>query len=82
MLSFFLPNQIMDIKDLVITDPDSAMFEYYHNPVVGPVTGFVSYDNILSAQIAIQNLNGYHVGGKKLKVEIKRRKGHSVNKPY
>ncbi|XP_054262591.1 CUGBP Elav-like family member 1 isoform X3 [Macrosteles quadrilineatus] len=44
--------------------------------------GFVSYDNILSAQLAIQNLNGYHVGGKKLKVEIKRKKGQSISKPY
>ncbi|XP_046664805.1 CUGBP Elav-like family member 1 isoform X3 [Homalodisca vitripennis] len=44
--------------------------------------GFVSYDNILSAQVAIQNLNGYHVSGKKLKVEIKRKKGYSVTKPY
>ncbi|XP_046664811.1 CUGBP Elav-like family member 1 isoform X9 [Homalodisca vitripennis] len=43
---------------------------------------FVSYDNILSAQVAIQNLNGYHVSGKKLKVEIKRKKGYSVTKPY
>uniref|UniRef100_A0A1B6F3I1 RRM domain-containing protein n=1 Tax=Cuerna arida TaxID=1464854 RepID=A0A1B6F3I1_9HEMI len=44
--------------------------------------GFVSYDNILSAQVAIQNLNGYHVSGKKLKVEVKRKKGYSVTKPY
>lgn len=46
------------------------------------VLGFVSYDNILSAQVAIQNLNGYHIGGKKLKVELKRKKGYSVAKPY
>uniref|UniRef100_A0A1B6MSB6 RRM domain-containing protein n=1 Tax=Graphocephala atropunctata TaxID=36148 RepID=A0A1B6MSB6_9HEMI len=43
---------------------------------------FVSYDNILSAQVAIQNLNGYHISGKKLKVELKRKKDYSVTKPY
>lgn len=36
--------------------------------------GFVSYDNILSASVAIHHLNGYNVNGKKLKVEIKKKK--------
>uniref|UniRef100_A0A1B6MRB8 Protein alan shepard n=1 Tax=Graphocephala atropunctata TaxID=36148 RepID=A0A1B6MRB8_9HEMI len=36
--------------------------------------GFVSYDNVLSANIAIQNLNGYQILGKKLKVEVKKKK--------
>uniref|UniRef100_A0A1B6JEF4 RRM domain-containing protein n=1 Tax=Homalodisca liturata TaxID=320908 RepID=A0A1B6JEF4_9HEMI len=36
--------------------------------------GFVSYDNVLSANIAIQNLNGYQILGKKLKVEVKKKR--------
>eukprot|EP01114_Cavostelium_apophysatum_P007194 TRINITY_DN1903_c0_g1_i1.p1 TRINITY_DN1903_c0_g1~~TRINITY_DN1903_c0_g1_i1.p1 ORF type:complete len:613 (+),score=125.13 TRINITY_DN1903_c0_g1_i1:161-1999(+) len=36
---------------------------------------FVSYDNPESAQAAINNLNGYQVGSKRLKVSIKQ-KGH------
>lgn len=42
--------------------------------------GFVSYDNVLSAQVAIQNMDGYHIGPKKLKVQLKRQK--SAAKPY
>jgi len=34
--------------------------------------GFVSYDNPLSAQTAIQHMNGYMVSGKQLKVELKK----------
>ncbi|XP_065209967.1 CUGBP Elav-like family member 1 isoform X8 [Planococcus citri] len=41
--------------------------------------GFVSYDNVLNAQHAIQNMNGYPIGTKRLKVEPKRRKD---SKPY
>lgn len=33
--------------------------------------GFVSYDNAVSAQTAIMNLNGLMIGSKRLKVEIK-----------
>uniref|UniRef100_A0A1B6DGE1 RRM domain-containing protein n=1 Tax=Clastoptera arizonana TaxID=38151 RepID=A0A1B6DGE1_9HEMI len=42
--------------------------------------GFVSYDNVLSAQVAIQNMDGFHIGPKKLKVQLKRPKISS--KPY
>lgn len=38
------------------------------------VTGFVSYDNPLSAQSAIQAMNGYEVLTKKLKVQLKNKK--------
>uniref|UniRef100_A0A1B6DZT0 RRM domain-containing protein n=1 Tax=Clastoptera arizonana TaxID=38151 RepID=A0A1B6DZT0_9HEMI len=41
---------------------------------------FVSYDNVLSAQVAIQNMDGFHIGPKKLKVQLKRPKISS--KPY
>lgn len=41
--------------------------------------GFVSYDNPLSAQTAVQAMNGMQVDGKRLKVELKTAKG---NGPY
>lgn len=40
--------------------------------------GFVSYDNPLSAQAAIQSMNGFQIGTKRLKVQLKRCK----EKPY
>ena len=40
--------------------------------------GFVSYDNPVSAQAAIQAMNGFQVGTKRLKVQLKRAK----EKPY
>ncbi|KAL5229270.1 hypothetical protein ABZP36_017535 [Zizania latifolia] len=43
--------------------------------------GFVSYDSPASAQAAISMMNGYQLGGKKLKVQLKRDNGkHS--KPF
>lgn len=42
--------------------------------------GFVSYDNPLSAQAAIQAMNGFQIGMKRLKVQLKRPKNDS--KPY
>ena len=35
-------------------------------------TGFVSYDSPASAQTAISMMNGFQLGGKKLKVQLKR----------
>lgn len=40
--------------------------------------GFVSYDNPQSAHAAIQAMNGFQIGGKRLKVQHKRPK----NTPY
>lgn len=42
--------------------------------------GFVSYDNPVSAQAAIQNMHGFQIGAKRLKVQHKRKK--DSNKPY
>ena len=42
--------------------------------------GFVSYDNPLSAQSAIQAMNGFQIGTKRLKVQLKRPK--DASKPY
>ncbi|KAI3526812.1 hypothetical protein L1887_06075 [Cichorium endivia] len=41
--------------------------------------GFVSYESPASAQSAINVMNGYQLGGKKLKVQLKR--DNKVNKP-
>ncbi|XP_020601899.1 CUGBP Elav-like family member 1 isoform X2 [Orbicella faveolata] len=42
--------------------------------------GFVSYDNPLFAQNAIQSMNGFQIGPKRLKVQLKRPK--DANRPY
>ncbi|XP_022106587.1 CUGBP Elav-like family member 3 isoform X2 [Acanthaster planci] len=42
--------------------------------------GFVSFDNPNSAQTAIQTMNGFQIGMKRLKVQLKRPK--DANKPY
>lgn len=51
-------------------------------PPSGPLCfpGFVSYDNPVSAQAAIQAMNGFQIGMKRLKVQLKRSKNDS--KPY
>ena len=42
--------------------------------------GFVSFDNPGSAQTAIQSMNGFQIGMKRLKVQLKRPK--DASKPY
>lgn len=44
------------------------------------VSGFVSFDNPSSAQAAIQAMNGFQIGMKRLKVQLKRPK--DANRPY
>lgn len=43
--------------------------------------GFVSYDNPVSAQHAIQAMHGYQIGMKRLKVQLKRPKNETASKP-
>lgn len=43
--------------------------------------GFVSYDSPASAQSAISMMNGCQLGGKKLKVQLKR-DNNKQSKPY
>lgn len=45
-----------------------------------PSAGFVSFDNPSSAQTAIQAMNGFQIGMKRLKVQLKRPK--DANRPY
>ena len=42
--------------------------------------GFVSFDNPTSAQAAIQAMNGFQIGMKRLKVQLKRPK--EASRPY
>jgi len=42
--------------------------------------GFVSFDNQASAQTAIQAMNGFQIGMKRLKVQLKRPK--DTSRPY
>lgn len=44
------------------------------------VPGFVSFDNQTSAHAAIQAMNGFQIGMKRLKVQLKRPK--DANRPY
>ncbi|NXA60097.1 CELF3 protein, partial [Mohoua ochrocephala] len=49
-------------------------------PRVPSPPGFVSFDNPTSAQAAIQAMNGFQIGMKRLKVQLKRPK--DANRPY
>lgn len=68
-----------------------CVFLYYIFPFFHPVyislscsfvlfSGFVSFDNPSSAQAAIQAMNGFQIGMKRLKVQLKRPK--DANRPY
>lgn len=57
------------IKSIIITN--SIFLSYL---------GFVSFDNPASAQAAIQAMNGFQIGMKRLKVQLKRPK--DANRPY
>ncbi|NWR22487.1 CELF3 protein, partial [Emberiza fucata] len=50
------------------------------SPCVPSSPGFVSFDNPTSAQAAIQAMNGFQIGMKRLKVQLKRPK--DANRPY
>ena len=45
--------------------------------VVSKCFGFVSYDNQVSAQAAINAMHGFSIGSKRLKVQLKRPKDHN-----
>ena len=75
-----------------VTDPDlHQMFAPFGSVVsakvyIDKVTnlskcfGFVSFDNAVSASSAIQAMNGFQMGTKRLKVQLKKPK--EMNRPY
>ena len=68
---------------MIIKEWDSCdlLFPYgVENVCPPPSLGFVSYDNPVSSQAAIQSMNGFQIGMKRLKVQLKRSKNDS--KPY
>ena len=52
----------------------------YAVPFILFFLGFVSFDNPTSAQAAIQAMNGFQIGMKRLKVQLKRPK--DASRPY
>ncbi|VEL24332.1 unnamed protein product [Protopolystoma xenopodis] len=63
------------VRDM--THESLASFQFASNFCAG----FISFDNPTSAQNAIQAMNGFQIGMKRLKVQLKRPKGDST-KPY
>ncbi|KAG9354391.1 hypothetical protein JZ751_001099 [Albula glossodonta] len=57
-----------------LSDPDMRSQRQWQCP------RFVSFDNPASAQAAIQSMNGFQIGMKRLKVQLKRPK--DANRPY
>ena len=67
-----------------------SVFQFFLNSILTTVpifqfytyffSGFVSYDSPMAAQAAIQAMNGFQVGPKRLKVQLKRSK--DASKPY
>jgi RNA recognition motif-containing protein len=59
-------------------------FCIYHSVALSfmsPMTGFVSYDSIQAAEAAIEQMNGFQIGNKRLKVQHKRVHGMNPNLP-
>ena len=54
--------------------------QMYVNVLFEIISGFVSFDNPTSAQAAIQAMNGFQIGMKRLKVQLKRPK--DASRPY
>ena len=47
-----------------------------HTCFVASTLGFVSYDSVMSAEAAIEQMNGFQIGNKRLKVQHKRVHSH------
>ena len=50
--------------------------------VVVFTSGFVSYDSVMSAEAAIEQMNGFQIGNKRLKVQHKRVHSHGGGVPH
>jgi len=49
----------------------------YLKPFSRIITGFVSYDSVIAAESAIEQMNGFQIGNKRLKVQHKRVHNHN-----
>jgi RNA recognition motif-containing protein len=58
----------------------NASFKSLTAPLVRSL-GFVSYDSVMSAEAAIEQMNGFQIGTKRLKVQHKRVHGAKGNLP-
>ena len=56
------------------------IFRLYLRCFLSSIAGFVSFDNQQSSHAAIQAMNGFQIGMKRLKVQLKRPK--EQGKPY
>lgn len=55
----------------------NMLSNYQANNLCTVVLGFVSYDSVISAEAAIEQMNGFQIGTKRLKVQHKRVHGHN-----
>lgn len=83
-LFLLFPSHLSPFFSLHVLFPFIPIFPFSLAPVSLPfcvlVSGFVSFDNPSSAQAAIQAMNGFQIGMKRLKVQLKRPK--DANRPY
>ncbi len=81
---YHLPNDVNDTDLIQMFSPFGAVISarvYIDKATnLSKCFGFVSYDTAVSAQAAIQAMNGFQIGTKRLKVQLKRPK--DANKPY
>eukprot|EP00898_Chlorokybus_atmophyticus_P003297 jgi/Chlat1/3969/Chrsp26S04219 len=83
---YHLPAEFQD-RDLTVTfSPFGNVIsaKVYIDKVTGlsKCFGFVSFDSPASAQAAIQTMNGFTLGGKRLKVQLKRGGNADQTRPY
>lgn len=75
------PTSLSALSSLNGYAPALSLSDAYQQFTCMPkATGFVSYDNAHSAQVAIQSMNGFQIGTKRLKVQLKRSK--EASRPY
>jgi len=69
----------MLISSLAKAKGSVCFLSYTESNVLTISTGFVSYDSVISAESAIEQMNGFQIGNKRLKVQHKRVHGAKAN---